>query len=146
MDSSLTTTVAALLGSLAGAAASIASNWLTLRSQFVREHAIEERRRRQLLYEEFIKEASNSIIDSLSQPLDRPEKFVKLYANLSCIRLHSSTSVLAAAEKCCRQIVELYSKPNMTIEEIRASFDEDHFDPLREFSATCRTELHQLAP
>jgi hypothetical protein len=58
--------MAALLGSLAGAAASIFTTWLTQRSQFIREHAVEELRRRESLYEEFIKEASNSVIDSLS--------------------------------------------------------------------------------
>lgn len=146
MDLSLTTPVAALLGSLAGAAASIATNWMTLRTQFVREHAIEERGRRQLLYAEFIRDASNSILDSFSHSLEQPEKFVKLYANVSCIRLLSSPPVLAAAESCCRQIVDLYSKPNLTVEEIRTSFEVDHFDPLREFSAACRTELHQLTP
>ena len=54
--------------------------------------------------------------------------------------------VLETAEECCRQIVQLYSKPNMTVEEIRTSFEVNHFDPLREFSAACRAELHQLAP
>jgi len=140
------TATAALLGSLAGASASIVTNWMTERSQFAREHAIEELRRRRLLYEEFIKDASNSVIDSLSNSLDQPEKFVELYSNLSRIRLLSSPPVLAAAEECCRQIVELYSKPNMTVEEIRTSFEVNNFDPLRAFSAACRAELHQYAP
>jgi len=139
------TATAALLGSLAGASASIVTNWMTERSQFVRQHAVEELRRRQLLYEEFIKDASNSVIDSLTNSLDRPDKFVELYSSLSCIRLLSSPPVLAAAEECCRQIVELYSKPNMTVDEIRASFEVNDFDPVREFSAACRAELHQFA-
>lgn len=146
MDSSMITATAALLGSLAGASASIFTNWMTERSQFVRQHAVEELRRRQLLYEEFIKDASNSVIDSLTNSLDRPDKFVKLYSSLSCIRLLSSPPVLAAAEECCRQIVELYSRPNMTVDEIRASFEVNDFDPVREFSAACRAELHQFAP
>jgi hypothetical protein len=58
----------------------------------------------------------------------------------------SSPPVLTAAEECCRQIVELYSKPNMTVAEIRTSFEVNHFDPLRAFSAACRAELHQIAP
>ena len=146
MDSSMITATAALLGSLAGASASIVTNWMTERSQFARLHAVEQLRRRQLLYEEFIKDASNSVIDSLSNSLDRPDKFVKLYSNVSCIRLLSSPPVLTAAEECCRQIVELYSKPNMTVAEIRTSFEVNHFDPLRAFSAACRAELHQIAP
>ncbi len=145
MDSSILTATAALLGSVAGAAGSIFTTWMTQRSQLIRERAVEELRRREILYEEFIKEASNSIIDSLSSSLDRPDKFVKLYANLGCIRLLSSEPVLAAAEECCRQVVEFYSRPNMTVDEIRTSFEVQHFDPLKKFSAACRTELHELA-
>ena len=107
MDSSIVTATAALLGSLAGASASIFTTWMTQRSQLIRERAVEELRRRELLYEDFIKEASNSVIDALSNSLDRPDKFVRLYANLSCIRLLSSEPVLAAAEACCNRIVDL---------------------------------------
>ncbi len=144
MDSSILTATAALLGSLAGASGSIFTTWMTQRSQFIRDRAVEELRRRELLYEEFIKEASNSVIDALSNSLDRPDKFVQLYANLSCIRLLSSPQVLAAAEACCRRIVDLYSRPNLSVDEIRATFEVDDFDPLRDFSAACRAELHEL--
>jgi hypothetical protein len=139
------TAAAALLGSLAGASGSIFTTWMTQRSQFIRDRAVEELRRRELLYEGFIKEASNSIIDALSNSLDRPDKFVQLYANLSCIRLLSSQSVLAAAEECCRQIVDLYSKPNLSVDQIRATFEMEDFDPLKKFSAACRAELHEFA-
>jgi hypothetical protein len=111
MDSSIVTAMAALMGSLAGASASIFTTWMAQRSQFIRERAVEELRRREVLYEDFIKEASNSVIDSLSNSLDRPDKFVKLYAHLSCIRLLSSQPVLTAAEACCHRIVDLYSSP-----------------------------------
>ena len=146
MDSSIITPVAALVGSLAGASASIVMNWMPLRSRLLLDRAIEERRRRQLLYEEFIRDASNSLIDALSHSLDEPEKVVKLYSNMSCIRLLASAPVLAAAEKCCEQIVELYYRPNMTIDEIRESFRERRVDTLREFSAACRAELHEIGP
>jgi len=138
------TATAALLGSLAGASGSIFTTWMTQRSQFIRERAVEELRRRELLYEGFIREASNSIIDALSNSLDRPDKFVQMYANLSCIRLLSSQPVLAAAEECCRQIVDLYSKPNLSVDQIRATFEMEDFDPLREFSAACRAELREF--
>jgi hypothetical protein len=145
MDSSIITAMAALLGSLAGASGSMFTTWMTQRSQFIRERAVEELRRRELLYEEFIKEASNSVIDALSNSLDRPDKFVQMYAKLSCIRLLSSQTVLTAAEECCHRIVDLYSKPNLSVDQIRATFEVDHFDPLLDFSAACRAELHELA-
>jgi len=78
MDSSIITAAAALLGSLAGASASIFTTWMTQRNQLIRDRVVEELRRRELLYEEFIKQASNSVIDSLSNSLDRPDKFVQL--------------------------------------------------------------------
>ena len=31
--------------------------------------------------------------------------------------------------------------PNVTAEQIRAAFEADEFDPLKEFSAACRMEL-----
>jgi hypothetical protein len=75
------------------------------------------------------------VIDSLSNSLDRPDKFVQLYAILSCIRLLSSQPVLVAAEACCRRIVDFYSKPNLSVDQIGATLEEDNFDPLKEFSA-----------
>jgi hypothetical protein len=144
VDSSIITATAALLGSLAGASASIFTTWLTQRNQLIRDRLVEELRRRELLYEEFIKQASNSVIDSLSNSLDRPDKFVQLYASLSCIRLLSSQPVLFAAETCCRRIVDFYSKPNLSVDQIRTSFEVEHFDPLKEFSAACRTELQEF--
>jgi hypothetical protein len=144
MDSSIVTAAAALVGSLVGASASIFTSWMTQRSQFIRERAVEELRRRELLYEEFIKEASNSVIDSLTSSLDRPDKFVKLYAKLSCIRLLSSQPVLSAAEECCHRIVDLYSGPNLTVDQIRARVQADDHDPLADFSTACRAELHEF--
>ncbi len=85
------------------------------------------------------------MIDSLGNSLDRPDKFVQLYAYLSCIRLLSSEPVLVAAEACCRRIVDFYSEPNLSVDQIRATFEEDNFDPLKEFSAACRAELHKFS-
>ena len=146
LDPSLITALTALLGSVVGATASIAMNWTTLRTQLICGRALEEQGRRRVLYQEFVRDAANSVLDGLTHSLDQPEKLMKLYSHVSCIRLISSPQVLAAAEKCCRRIVELYSKPNMTVDEILASLDENKFDPLHEFSAACRAELRQLAP
>src|ERR1700733_14304087 len=117
MDSSMMPATAALLGSLAGASGSIFTTWMTQRSQFIRERGVEELRRREILYEGFIKEASNSVIDALSNSLDRPDKFVQMYAKLSCIRLLSSQTVLTAAEEGCHGLADLYSKPNLSVDQ-----------------------------
>ena len=73
MDSALITGMAAVLGSLAGAAASIATTWMTQRSQKIKEQAQSELRRRETLYGEFITEVSRLTGDAFEHSLERPE-------------------------------------------------------------------------
>jgi len=144
MDSSLITATAAALGSLMGAAASILTTWITQRTQTVRAQMEGMLRDRESLYGEFITEASRLTVEAFSHSLEQPETFVKLYGILGRIRLVATDPVLAAAEACCRQIIELYSRPNLTIEEIRVAFAGERLDPLKDFSAVCRTELLEM--
>jgi hypothetical protein len=56
----------------------------------------------------------------------------------------SGEEVVSHGEACCRRIVELYGKPNLTAEQIRSAVethDLDEIDPLKEFSTACRSEL-----
>jgi hypothetical protein len=57
----------------------------------------------------------------------------------------ASNSLLAAAEACIHQIIDLYAKPNMTVEQIRLAFERDRLDPIREFSVACQKELLEIA-
>ena len=98
------------------------------------------------MYGEFITEASRLAVDAVSHSLETLEKLVILYGIIGRIRLVSSEEVLAEAEKCVRQIVDLYESPNLTVEQIRASLDSDDFDPLKAFSSACRAELSTIAP
>jgi hypothetical protein len=145
MESSLATATAAAIGSLLGAGASIATTWITQRTQAVRAQVERKLRDRQSLYGEFIDEASRMTLEALSHSLEQPETFVKLYGILGRIRLVATDPVLAAAEACCRQITELYSKPNLTIEQIRLEFEQERLDPLRNFDAACRMELLHIS-
>ena len=54
MESAFITGMAAVLGSMAGASASIATTWMTQRDKRIRERTREELRRRETLYGEFI--------------------------------------------------------------------------------------------
>ncbi len=145
MDSTLVTACAALVGSLMGAAASLATTWITQRTQASREYTQWQLKERESLYSEFITEASRLAVDALTHSPDRPDKLVPLYGILGRIRLLSSAGVLHEAESICRQILELYSSPNMTPEQIYAAFAARRFDPLNGFSAACREELLELA-
>jgi hypothetical protein len=144
MDSTIVTAIAAVSGSLVGATATIITTWITQRTQMVRAEMEEKLRERQALYGEFITEASRLTVDALSHSLEKPETMVTLYGILGRIRLVAADSVLATAEACCRQIVELYARPNMTVEEMRVAFEQSQVDPLQAFSIACRKELLEI--
>ncbi len=145
MDSTIITAGAAVCGSLVGAAATIVTNWITQRTQRARAQQEEKVRGREALYGEFITEASRLAVEALSHSLEQPDTFVKLYGIIGRIRLVASVPVLAAAEACIRQIIDLYAKPNLTVEEIRLAFERDRLDPLTDFSVACRKELLAIA-
>src|SRR5258708_4801156 len=141
MDSTLVTAIAAGLGSLAGAAATIVTTLVTQRTQASRANSEWKLRVRESLYWEFITEASRLSVDALLNSLDRPDKLVVLYGILSRIRLVAGADVLRKAETCCRRILEVYRQPNMTSDQIRAAFEANELDPLKDFSDACRAEL-----
>ena len=141
MDSTVVTALAAALGSLVGATASIGTTWISQRRQSIRTSAEWKLRDHESLYKEFIMEASRLFGDAMVKSLERPDQLVGLYAILSRIRLISGDEVLSKAVGCCHRIVELYRRPNMTADQFRAAFEANEFDPLKEFSAACRIEL-----
>ena len=144
MSSTVITAMAAALGSLVGAAASIATTWITHRTQTIRAHAEWKLRKRESLYKEFITEASRLTVDALAHSLERPDQIVALYGILSCIRLMSGEEVVHQGEACCRRIIGLFGRPNLTTDQIRVAaeaHDLHDIDPLKEFSTACRKEL-----
>jgi hypothetical protein len=144
VNSTVVTALAAALGSLVGATASIATTWITQRTQTIRAHTEWKLRERESLYKEFITEASRLIVDALAHCLERPDQIVALYGILSRIRLMSGEEVVRQGEACCRRIIELYGRPNLTTDQIRAAAEAhqvDDIDPLKEFSTACRKEL-----
>lgn len=102
-------------------------------------------RHRETMYGEFITEASRLAMEAFSHSLERPDTFVNLYGITGRIRLVATDPVLTAAEVCIREIVDLYAKPNMTVEQIRLAFERDRLDPIKDFSVVCRKELLEIA-
>jgi hypothetical protein len=144
MDSTIIAAGAAAIGSVVGAAATICTAWITQRTQAVRSRIEMNLRRREALYGEFITEASRLTVDALTHQLEEPATFVQLYGILGRVRLVATKPVLASAEACCRQVMDLFAKPNMTIDQMRAAFEHGQIDPIREFSNVCRTELLEI--
>src|SRR5246127_4823574 len=92
---------------------------------------------REQMYSDFISESARGLADAVQHNLQDSNQLSPTYALLSRIRLSSSTTVLASAERVIQHIVSAYSEPNVRPEEMqsRAARRED---PLREFSSICR--------
>ena len=144
MDRAVLSALAAILGSLVGASATIATAWLTQRTQARRASVETEIRKREALYGEFIAEGSKLLIESIDHKLDDPERLYSLYAVLNRIRLVASDDVLAAADRTSTQIVERFFRPNLSPQEMRQLVLTRPDDPLKEFSEVCRRELRTL--
>jgi hypothetical protein len=144
MDSTIIPAVAAACGSLVGAAATIVTTWITQRTQAVHTKREQTLRHNEMLYGEFITEASRLAVEAFSNSLERPDTFVKLYGLIGRIRLMATNPVLAAAEACIQHIIDIYARPNMTVEQIRLAFERDRLDPIKDFSVACRKELLKI--
>jgi hypothetical protein len=144
MDRTILSALSAILGSMVGASATIATAWLTQRTQARRSSVETEIRKREALYGEFIAEGSKLLIESIDRKLDDPERLYALYAVLNRIRLVASDEVLAAADRTATQIIERFFRPNLSPEEVRQLVLARPDDPLKEFGEVCRRELHAL--
>jgi hypothetical protein len=145
VDANLITALAGVLGAVSGASAAIATTWITQKNQTIRERAKSETRKREILYGDFITEASRLIADAFDHTLDKPETLVKLYATVGRIRLVSSDAVLATAEECCDRILKLYAQPNRTMAEIFTTLHGGELEVFKHFSDACRVELRKYS-
>jgi len=145
MDATLITAMAGVFGSLVGGSASLATTWLTKRTEIVRTTAERNLRERESLYNEFLTEASRVAVHALTHSFEGPDQIVALYGILSRIRLVASNAVVREGEVCCVRMLATYGKPSITADELRGMFaaanDLADLDPLKEFSNACRQEL-----
>ena len=144
MDPAIVSAMTAVLGSLVGGSATIATAWITQRTLSKRELLGAEIRTRQTLYGEFIRECSKLVVDSFTHTLDKPETLLPVYEVVNRIRLCASDAVLAEAELMLKRITEQYHSPNLSIEEIRMLVQSHGPDPLKSFGEACRVELKSM--
>ncbi len=135
--------LAAILGSMTGAMGSTLSTWITQRHADRRDLLARRIFHREQLYSDFITECTRILVDALENSFKNPDKLISAYALLSRVRLSASREVLANAEGLVREIVKVYSEPNLTPEEIR-SRAVNGSDPLKRFSELCRAELDSM--
>ncbi len=105
MDTALVSALAAVMGSLVGGSATIATAWITQKTQSRRDVLNAELRKRETLYSEFITECSKLTIDALDHSLDDPEKAFVVYALENRIRLTSTAPVVEAADQAVGKIM-----------------------------------------
>src|SRR5277367_5476927 len=144
MDSTLTSVLAALSGSVIGASTPVLSNFVIQRSAAQRELTNRELAQREELYSEFIRQGTSCYAKALSQSLDNIDELVAMYALVNRIRLFASRSVLEAAEAFVRKLIAKYGEKNMTIDQIKSVALEQHADPLNDFALKCRAELREI--
>ena len=139
----LISALAALCGSLVGACGSSVSAWIAQRHQDRRDLGAKKLFHREQLYSDFISETARAYGDAVQHTLEDLSRLIPSYALLSRMRLSSPMNVVDSAQKVIDTILDTYSKPNLTPEEIHALAGK-RTDPLREFSSICRRELESL--
>ena len=144
MDSTLTSVLAALCGSVIGASTPVLSNFVLQRSLTQRELTNRELAQREELYAEFIRQGTLCYAKSLSQNLDSLDEIVAMYALVNRIRLFATISVLDAAEAFVKKLVERFGEKNMSLDQIKSIALEQHADPLNDFALKCRAELRAV--
>ena len=134
MDGSIISAIAALAGAAVGGLTSGIANWINHRSQIRAQWLNHEKSRRQILYRDFIEEASKCYIDALQHDEADIAGLVGLYAKLSRMRALSSTQVIDNAEKVMRKILDTYLEPDRSFVELREMAVDGTIDLLRDFS------------
>jgi hypothetical protein len=146
MEASIISALAALTGSAVGGLTSVAANWLNHKGQIRAQWLHHERSRRQILYRDFIEEASKCYMDALQHhEADAGiPGLVGLYAKLGRMRVLSSRPVVHSAEHIAKRIMDTYLQPDKSFVELRDMAKSGAIDLLREFSDACRDEFEQM--
>jgi hypothetical protein len=144
VDASIISALAALTGAAVGGLTSGIANWLNHRSQLRAQWLLHEKGRRQILYSDFIEEASKCHIDALQHAEADIPGLVGLYAKLSRMRALSSKPVVYCAEEVTRKILDTYLEPDKSFVELREMAIDGTIDLLQGFSAACRDEFEEM--
>jgi len=146
VDASIISALAALTGATVGGLTSGVTNWLNHRSQIRAQWLHHEKNRRQILYRDFIEEASKCYIDALQHDKADIPGLVSLYAKLSAMRAVSSKKVVQRADDVVRKILDAYLEPDKSFVELREMAIDGTIDLLRGFSEVCRDEFERMRP
>jgi hypothetical protein len=146
VNASIISALAALTGAAVGGLTSGMAAWLNHRSQVRTEWIPHEKSRRQVLYRDFIEEATKCYIDALQHDKADIPGLVGLYAKLSSMRAVSSNTVVQHADDVVRKILDTYLEPDKSFLELREMAIDGTIDLLRGFSHACRDEFEEMRP
>jgi hypothetical protein len=141
MNTSVITALAALAGAAIGSVSSVIASWLAQYAQARTQGRAQNEVRRQELYRQFIEESSKLYLHALQNDDPDVGALMHLYAELSRMRILSSTAVVDSADQLLKKIVYTYLEPNKTFPELQKMADGGLIDPLRNFSEACREEF-----
>ena len=144
MDASIISALAALTGAAVGGLTSGIANWLNQRSEVRAQWILQEKSRRQILYRDFIEEASKCYIDALQHDKADIPGLIGVYAKLSAMRALSSKTVVQRAEDVARKILDTYLEPDKSFVELREMAIAGTIDLLQGFSVACRDEFEEM--
>jgi hypothetical protein len=144
MDASVISALSGLAGATIGGLASGLATWLSQRSQSKAQWLSQNQLRRQDTYKVFIDQASKLYIEALQNDNPDVSALMTLYAQVSRMRVLSSTSVIECADQIVKKIIATYLEPNKTLPELAKMGTSGLIDPLREFSETVRAESERL--
>ena len=146
MNASIISALAALTGAAVGGLTSGIANWLNHRSQVRAQWLLHEKSRRQILYRDFIEEASKCYIDALQHAEADIPGLVGLYSKLSRMRALSSRPVVRCAEDVARKILDTYLEPDKSFVQLREMAIDGTIDLLQGFSDACHDEFEEMKP
>jgi hypothetical protein len=129
MNAGYISAFAALAGSLIGGLTTFAAAWVTQRQQANVQWLLQEKTRRQELYQQFIEEASKLYVDALIHDQAEIPPLVSLYALINKMRVLSHPGIAERADKVVRIIVDTYALPNKSFQEVRAMMERRRAGP-----------------
>ncbi len=140
MDGAMLSATAVLGGSLIGGLASFATTWLAQNHQRRVQHEFQEITRRERLFGDFVKKASELYADALTHNrLDAP-KLVSLYAVKAQVSLFASQSTIECADEVLLLLIDTYYRPNLDLSSRESVLNGGH-DFLHAFTDACRNDL-----
>ena len=110
MNAAYFSAFAALAGSVIGGLTTFAAAWVTQRQRANVEWLLQEKTRRQELYQQFIDEASKLYLDALMRDQAAIPPLVSLYASVNKMRVVSNPGIAERADKVVLRRSERHKK------------------------------------